>query len=116
MDALSLESFFNFNADLRLSVAQVRPPRPLREAMQPDPLGPTAVLFSMMVCRVAIGAFSNRLTRTATSSSADEAIATPASSECDESVTIHADTIVVSASLDSSPSVKKEASVKKETQ
>ncbi|KAH8735986.1 sporulation-specific protein [Ilyonectria robusta] len=92
--------------------------RPIQhsEAMQPDPLGPTMVHCSTMVCRVAIGAFSNRLTRTATSSSADEAIATPASSECDESVTIHADTIVVSASLDSSPSVKKEASVKKETQ
>ncbi|KAK7398425.1 hypothetical protein QQX98_012203 [Neonectria punicea] len=53
--------------------------------------------------------------RTATSSSADETITTPTSSECDESVTIHADTIVVSASVDSSPSVKKESSLKKET-
>ncbi|KAH7150069.1 RNA binding protein MSSP-2 [Dactylonectria estremocensis] len=54
--------------------------------------------------------------QTATSSSADETIATPASSECDESVTIHADTIVVTASLDSSPSVKKEVSGKKDIQ
>ncbi|KAF5026870.1 hypothetical protein F66182_1066 [Fusarium sp. NRRL 66182] len=50
---------------------------------------------------------------TGTSSSADEAIATPTSSECDENVTVHADTVVVGASFDSSPSIKKE--IKRET-
>ncbi|CAM1511579.1 Fc.00g090920.m01.CDS01 [Cosmosporella sp. VM-42] len=53
------------------------------------------------------------LSQTVTSSSKDAAIVTPTSSECDGSVTIHADTAVVCASLDSSPSIKKE---KKESQ
>ncbi|KAF7561727.1 hypothetical protein G7046_g2429 [Stylonectria norvegica] len=53
--------------------------------------------------------------QTATSSSTDAALSTPTSSECDENVTIHVNTAVVSASLDSSPSVKKETA-KKESQ
>ncbi|KPM44380.1 hypothetical protein AK830_g2172 [Neonectria ditissima] len=58
---------------------------------------------------------SGSLRGSQTATSADETITTPTSSECDESVTIHADTIVVSASVDSSPSVKKESSLKKDT-
>ncbi|KAJ4328496.1 hypothetical protein N0V84_001012 [Fusarium piperis] len=58
-------------------------------------------------------ASQRRSMETAASSSLDEAIATPTSSECDENVTIHADTVIVNASLHSSPSIKKE--IKKET-
>ena len=79
--------------------------------MQPAPWVPSVVFLSM-VCRVPTRDISNLLFRADSSSSADAAIVTPTSSECDESVTIHADPAVVSASLDSSPSVKKE---KKET-
>lgn len=59
--------------------------------------------------------FSNLLSRTASSSTSDDAIVTPSRSECDENTTIHANTVTVNASLDSSPSVKKEYK-KKESQ
>ncbi|KAF5676440.1 sporulation-specific 5 [Fusarium heterosporum] len=45
---------------------------------------------------------------TVPSSSNNEVLATPTSSECDENVTVHADAIVVGASLNSSPSIKKD--------
>ncbi|KAM0280764.1 hypothetical protein ACHAO9_011043 [Fusarium lateritium] len=45
---------------------------------------------------------------TAPNSSTEDAVATPTSSECDENVTIHAETVVAGASLDSSPSIKKD--------